>query len=119
MDIDSGQWHLEATMRLRGIREPTVAVRERCLTPEDASNPLRLFGTSIGRRCTFINPRDTGSVMTFEVVCNSKQPMKGSGKVQYRRDAFEGELQAKGESFEARSQVKGRRIGECKEGERK
>ncbi len=114
MDIDSGQWHLEATTQLRGIREPSVAVRERCLTPEDVSNPLRLFGTSIGRRCSFVNPSDTGSVITFEVVCNSKQPMKGSGKLQYRRDAFEGELHAMGENFEARSKVKGRRTGDCK-----
>ncbi len=114
MDIDPGQWHLEATTQLRGIREPTVAARERCLTPEDVANPLRLFGTSIGRRCTFRNPRDTGSVITFEVVCNSKQPMEGSGELRYRRDTFEGELQAKGENFEARSKVKGRRVGECK-----
>ncbi len=114
MDIDPGQWHLEATTQLRGIREPSVAVRERCLTPEDVANPLRLFGTSIGRRCTFTNPRDNGSVITFEVVCNSKQPMKGSGKLEYRKDSFEGEVQAKGETFEARSKVKGRRIGECK-----
>ena len=113
MDIDPGQWHLEATTQLRGIREPTVAARERCLTPEDVANPLRLFGTSIGRRCTFRNPRDTGSVITFEVVCNSKQPMEGSGELRYRRDTFEGELQAKGENFEARSKVKGRRVGEC------
>ena len=114
MDIDPGQWHLEATTQLRGIREPTVAARERCLTPEDVANPLRLFGTSIGRRCTVRNPRDTGSVITFEVVCNSKQPMEGSGELRYRRDTFEGELQAKGENFEARSKVKGRRVGECK-----
>lgn len=114
MDIDPGQWHLEATTQLRGIREPTVAARERCLTPEDVANPLRLFGTSIGRRCTFRNPRDTGSVITFEVVCNSKQPMEGSGELRYRRDTFEGEVQAKGENFEARSKVKGRRVGECK-----
>lgn len=114
MDIDPGQWHLEATTQLRGIREPTVAARERCLTPEDVANPLRLFGTSIGRRCTFRNPRDTGRVITFEVVCNSKQPMEGSGELRYRRDTFEGELHAKGENFEARSSVKGRRVGECK-----
>ena len=114
MDIDPGQWHLEATMQLRGIREPSVAVRERCLTPEDVKNPVRLFGTSIGRRCTFTNPRDNGSVITFEVVCNSKQPMTGSGELRYRRDAFEGELQAKGDNFEARSKIKGRRTGECK-----
>ena len=28
-DIDPGQWHLEATTQLRGIREPSVALRRR------------------------------------------------------------------------------------------
>ena len=114
MDIDAGNWELQATTRLRGIREPTVVVRERCLTEEDARNPLRLFGTSIGRRCTFSNPKDNGSLITFEVVCNSKQPMTGKGAVRYKRDSFEGELEAKGETLDARAQVKGQRKGECK-----
>lgn len=114
MDIDPGNWELQATTRLRGIREPTVVVRERCLTEEDVKNPLRLFGTSIGRRCTFSNPKDNGRLITFEVVCNSKQPMSGKGAVRYQRDSFEGELEAKGESLDARAQVKGQRKGECK-----
>lgn len=110
--IEPGNWELSATTQMKGIREPTNRVRTRCLTSEDARDPSRLFG-STAARCQFTNQTDTGSLLTFEIACDARRPMRGSGSVRYDRDSLEGELEIKGEQFAARSRVTGRRLGEC------
>jgi hypothetical protein len=112
-DIDPGNWELTATTELQGIKEPASFTQTRCLTPEDARDPSRLFGSSPGAGCQFLNRNDTGSVFTFEIECGSPQPIRGSGSVRYKRDSLEGELELKTDIFAARSRINGRRIGGC------
>lgn len=112
-DIDPGNWEIAASTELQGIKEPMTMTQTRCLSPEDARDPGRLFGGSPGAGCQFTNRNDTGSVFTFEIACEGPQPLRGSGSVRYGRDAMEGELELKSDNFLARSRIKGRRIGGC------
>ena len=112
-DIDPGNWELTATTEMQGIKEPASFTQTRCLTPEDARDPSRLFGSSPGAGCQFLNRNDTGSVFTFDIECGSPQPIRGSGSVRYERDSVEGELELKTDTFTARSRISGRRIGGC------
>jgi hypothetical protein len=112
-DIDPGMWELTATTEMQGIKEPTSFTQTRCLTPEDARDPSRLFGSSPGARCEFVNRNDSGAVFTFEIVCNSQQPIRGSGRVRYGPREIDGELELRMDQFSARSRISGRRIGGC------
>ena len=112
-DIDPGNWELTATTGMQGVKEPATLKQTRCLTPEDARDPSRLFGPSPGATCQFVNRQDTGSVLTFEIECSAGQPIRGAGSVRYSRDTVEGELELRTEGFSARSRISGRRIGAC------
>jgi hypothetical protein len=112
-DIDPGMWELTATTEIQGIKEPASFTQTRCLTPEDARDPSRLFGSSPGASCEFVNRNDSGAVFTFEIVCNSQQPIRGSGSVRYGPGEIEGELELRMDQFSARSRISGRRIGGC------
>ena len=112
-DIDPGMWEITADTEVQGIKEPTSLTQSRCLTPEDARDPSRLFGTSPGARCQFVNRHDTGSVFTFDIACDAGQPIRGSGTVRYSKAKIDGELELKTDQFSARSRISGRRIGGC------
>lgn len=112
-DIDPGMWQLTATTEMQGIKEPTSFTQTRCLTPEDARDPSRLFGSSPGAGCEFVHRNDSGAVFTFEIVCNSQLPIRGSGRVRYGPGEIEGELELRTDQFSARSRISGRRIGGC------
>ena len=114
-DIEPGNWELSATIQMEGIREPTSMAQTRCLTAEEARDPSRLFGSSPGPRCEFVNRHDSGSVFTFEIACGAQPQasIRGSGSVRYGRDSLEGELELKVEHFVTRSRITGRRIGGC------
>lgn len=112
-DIDPGMWQLTATTEMQGIKEPTSFTQTRCLTPEDARDPSRLFGSSPGAGCQFVNRNDSGVVFTFEIACNSQLPIRGSGRVRYGPSEIEGELELRADQFSARSRISGRRIGGC------
>jgi len=112
-DIGPGNWELTAVTEVQGMTEPMSFTQTRCLTPEDARDPSRLFGASPGMGCEFVNRNDTGAVFTFEVACSSPQAIRGSGSVRYNRDSVDGELELRIENFATRSRITGRRIGGC------
>jgi len=112
-DIEPGNWEITSSTTVQGIREPTSLVQTRCITPEEARDPSRLFGGSPGAGCRFVNRNDTGSVFTFELSCDAQPPLRGSGAVRYAREALEGELELTAESFAARSRITARRLGGC------
>jgi hypothetical protein len=112
-DVEPGNWEISATTQLQGIKEPTSFVQTRCLSPEDARDPSRLFGSSPGLGCEFTNRNDTGSVFTFNVSCGGQAPIHGSGSVRYSRNSLDGELELKLDDLVTHSRITGRRIGGC------
>lgn len=112
-DIDPGNWEITATTEVPGMQDAASFKQTRCLTPEDARDPGRLFASAPGMGCRFVNRQDNGSVFTFEIACDLPQPVRGSGAVRYGRDSLDGELELKIEDFATRSRISGRRLGDC------
>ncbi len=112
-DIEAGNWEISSSTTVQGIKEPTSLVQTRCITPEEARDPSRLFGASPGARCRFLHRNDTGSVFTFEISCDAQPPLRGVGSVRYGRETLDGELELTAEHFSARSRITARRLGGC------
>ena len=112
-DIDPGNWEITASTEVPGAQEPASFKQTRCLTPADARDPNRLFGSVPGAGCQFLTRSDTGSVFAFEIACDLPQPVRGAGSVRYGRESLDGEMEIRIEGFVTRSRITGRRIGAC------
>lgn len=111
-DLEPGNWEITARTEIQGVKDPKAHTQMQCLTPEDAADPGRIFG-SRGTSCEFLNKNDNGSVITFDVACATQPPLKGSGRVSYSAQSLEGDLELKLEGFSSRSHISGRRLGPC------
>lgn len=116
-DIQEGNWEMTITTSVVGMPGGMAPITQaRCLSREDARDPSRLIGAGAG--CEFSNRRDTGSEITFDVVCSGQVPMSGSGAVRYTAQSVEGTLELSAnmgnQRILTRSQLSGRRLGECK-----
>ena len=115
-DVQEGNWQLTVTASVEGMPGGVAPITQtRCITREDARDPSRLIGAGAG--CQFSNKRDTGSEITFDVVCTGQVPMSGSGAVRYTSQSFDGTLQITADmgnqKLVTRSLVVGRRLGAC------
>ncbi|OAI50116.1 hypothetical protein AYO46_10565 [Betaproteobacteria bacterium SCGC AG-212-J23] len=116
-DIPAGNWEMTLTTSIEGMPGAMAPVTQvRCLTREDAQDPSRLVGSAPG--CEFSNKQDTGSEISFDVVCSGQVSMGGRGVMRYTAQSVEGSLDltanASGQRIVTRSQLSGRRLGECK-----
>jgi hypothetical protein len=114
-DIQAGNWEMTVTTSIEGMPGGMAPITQaRCLTEAEAKDPSRLIGTGAG--CEFSNKQDTGSQITFDVVCTGQVPLSGSGAVRYTAQTVEGTLDvtATNPRIVTRSQLSGRRLGDCK-----
>ena len=115
-DIGEGNWELEITTTMPG--KPAASIKQvQCMTAVDAKDPANLIGGP-GPGCAFNNRKDDGSTFSFDVACTSGAPLTGSGKLQYSREALNGEIvvnMKQGEqSMEVRTLLKAKRLGACR-----
>ena len=115
-DVQEGNWELTLTASVEGMPGNMAPMTQtKCITREDARDPSRLIGAGAG--CQFSNKRDTGSEITFDIVCTGQVPMSGSGTVRYSAQSFDGTMQITADmgsqKVMTRSQVVGRRLGGC------
>src|SRR3954464_7632385 len=96
-DVEPGNWELSMTSTIQGMAVGPI-VKQQCLTAADAADPARVFGPQGGSGCQFSNRRDTGSEMSFDIMCGGQVPMTGNGKVRYSRDTMEADLQLAADS---------------------
>ena len=111
-DLEPGTWEITSRTEVEGVPEPKAITHMHCLKAEDTKDPSRIFGTS-DAGCEFTEKNDTGSVMTFKVVCRMEPPVRGAGSVRYGPHSLNGDLEIRLENFVTRSQITGRRIGGC------
>lgn len=111
-DLEPGYWEITARTEVEGVQDPKAFTHTHCLKAEDAKDPSGLFGAS-GTKCEFTDKTDTGSVMTFKVVCGMEPPVRGAGSVSYARESLNGNLEIRLENLVTRSHITGRRIGGC------
>lgn len=117
--IDPGNWEFTVDSPLQKGPGGEPLVRERCISPEEASDPQKVLAEAATAKCQLANAHDTGSEYTFDVNCpNTRVPVTGSGSVRYKADSFDGQIDLVGEQrgfrLKTRSYVSARRLGPCK-----
>ena len=115
--VEPGNWEFSLESPLRGDGH-TPEVRQRCITPEEASDPQKVLAEVRSKNdCQLSNLQDSGSEYRFDVACNARVPVTGSGAVRYTPTTIDGEIDLVGETrglrLKTRSFVSGRRLGPC------
>jgi hypothetical protein len=113
-DIQAGHWQMTVTTVIEGMPGAMAPITQaRCLTEAEAKDPSRLIGQGAG--CVFSNRQDTGSQITFDVVCTGQVPLSGGGAVRYTPQTVEGtlDLTATNPRIVTHSQLAAKRLGEC------
>ena len=114
--VEPGNWEfsLESPLQNNGAAE----TRQRCITAEEANDPQKVL-TEIRNKnnCQLSNVQDSGSEYRFDVACEAKVPVTGSGALRYTPTTIDGQIDLVGETrglrLKTRSFVSGRRLGPC------
>jgi hypothetical protein len=114
--VEPGNWEFSLESPLQNNNAPEV--RQRCITPEEANDPQKVLA-EVRRKndCQLSNLQDSGSEYRFDVACNARVPVTGSGAVRYTPTTLDGQIDLVGETrglrLKTRSFVSGRRLGPC------
>ena len=120
--LEPGNWEFTVEVHAEGLGafqpKPEPIVNTRCITPEQAADPVKVMGDAGARgACQFSNQRDTGSEYSFDVRCTAPVPVAGSGKMRYSARTIDGDINldgdAQGMRFTTRSHVSAKRLGPC------
>ena len=114
--VEPGKWEFSLESPLQNNNAPEV--RQRCITPEQASDPQKVLEEVRSKNnCQISNLQDSGSEYRFDVACEAKVPVTGSGAVRYTPTTIDGQIDLIGETrglrLKTRSFVSGRRLGPC------
>jgi hypothetical protein len=114
--VEPGNWEFSLESPLQGNANAPV-VKQRCLTPEEASDPAKVLAEAKGSQCQFSNLRDSGTDYKFDLECTARIPFRGSGTVRYTPRTLDGEIDLVGETqglrLKTRSFISGRHLGPC------
>jgi len=114
--VEPGNWEFSLESPLQNTTAPEV--RQRCITPEQAKDPQKVLEEVRKKNnCQISNLQDSGSEYRFDVACEAKVPITGSGAVRYTPTTLDGAIDLVGETrgirLKTRSFVSGRRLGPC------
>ena len=114
--VEPGNWEFSLESPLQNNNAPEV--RQRCLSPEEAQDPQKVLAEVRSKNnCQLSNVQDSGSEYRFNVACDAKVPVTGSGAVRYTPTTIDGSVDLVGETrglrLKTRSFVSGRRLGPC------
>ena len=112
-NIMDGKWQVTTKMEIPGMQMSMPPMTHtQCITQDDyvphSSQP--------GQDCKITKTRVSGDTVTWTMQCRSQEgEMKGTGKVTYRGDSFEGTISMSmaQAGTEMTIYTSGRRIGEC------
>ncbi len=98
---------------MSGVQPPPVTIT-RCMTPQD---PVPDQSTT-DQNCQVIDMNTEGNTVTWKVECDHEgQKMRGSGKMIYHGDHFEGTIDTvmldPDGDMKMTTTVKGKRVGPC------
>ena len=116
LDMQEGKWEITTVMQVPGMPTNMPQMKNtqiQCLTKKDfipqSSQP--------GQECKITDKKIVGSTVTWTMVCkNQGGEMKGTGKITYKGDTFEGTMKMlipRQGDMEITSYISGRRIGNC------
>ena len=114
--VEPGNWEFSLESPLQNNNAPEV--RQRCISADEAKDPQKVLSEVRNKNnCQLSNVRDSGSEYRFDVACEAKVPVTGSGTVRYTPTTIDGAIDLVGETrglrLKTRSFVSGRRLGPC------
>lgn len=112
LNIQEGLWEITVKSEMPG-GEIAPITQKQCLTREDF---IPKGSTHQGEKCKIEDVKIVGNTVTWSHECEAGgAKIKGSGKVTYSGDRFEGTMMMSlpDVNLNIISKMKGRRIGEC------
>ena len=110
MNIEEGRWEITSQVKMQGMTMPPMTFAQ-CITKQNAVPQ----GNSSGQdNCKVSDMKTVGDTVSWTVVC--KEPsgeMKGSGKITYHGDRFEGEVNMDMAGMSMVTEMSGKRTGPC------
>ena len=112
LNMREGKWEITSKMKMAGGMELPSNTTTRCMTKND----IVPQNTQPGQDCVVTDTKADGNTVTWTMTCKGQQgDMKGTGKIVYNGDTFEGEIvmiMSMG-NMKITNKMSGRRIGDC------
>jgi hypothetical protein len=112
--MKDGLWEISTSMEMPGMpyKIPPTTVTH-CYTKEDLKDDQKMVPKQKGD-CKMTDLKYSGSKMTWKMICNGKNPAKGSGEMVFKGPtAYEGTMKMETEGMAMTTKYKARRIGNC------
>jgi hypothetical protein len=122
-DIKPGKWEIKTTVTMPMMPEAKVTTQTKCVTPEEASDPLAAILKE--GNCKVLNKKESGNTIEFEVECDGgmDRKMNGKGHFTANRTTASGKMEMTmnmpqmgdqgGQSMKITQEWEGKRIGNC------
>ena len=122
-DIKPGKWEIKTTVTMPMMPEANVTTQTKCVTLEEASNPLAAILKE--GNCKVLNKKESGNPIEFEVECDGGMDMKMNGKGHFTANntTASGKMEMTmnmpqmgdqgGQSMKITQEWEGKRIGNC------
>jgi len=119
-----GNWEVTMKMEMPGMPMaiPPI-VTTRCITPAEASDPLKAMPNGGGRggrgrgaepKCTTSDYKTEGNKASWSMKCEGTPPTSGTGEITYSENAYSGLMKMDmGEGRGMTMTYSGKRLGEC------
>lgn len=112
VNFKPGKWEITSKMEMPGGMNMPPNTITQCMTKDD----IVPQNTQPGQECVVTETKTFGNTVTWTMECKGQQgDMKGTGKMTYNGDTFEGEMvmiMSMG-NMKITSKMSGRRIGDC------
>jgi hypothetical protein len=117
VNMNPGLWEWTTEMNIPNMPKnipPTV--NKRCLTKED----LVPAGKKAGQECDIKDLKTSKESVSWSMTCTSPQgPVASTGKMFYEGDSAHGEVKVNAQGMAMSSKMSGKRLGPCKQPEKK
>ena len=109
-----GKWQMKFQMEMPSmpVKIPPVTT-EMCVTEEDLKDPQKSLPSDQKGECTISDYKIDGNTVTWNSECPKKK-LKGTGKVTYTADAYEGWMKITMDGQEMTTKYSGKWLGDCK-----
>ncbi|MDJ0857373.1 MAG: DUF3617 family protein [Desulfobacterales bacterium] len=115
LDFQAGRYQITSSIRMPDMPgSPPQTTITRCMTPQDPVPDQSVADSN----CKVLDMKTEGNTVTWKVECRQEgQTMKGSGKMTYAGDRFEGTLDTvmvhPHGNMTMNTTIKGKRVGDC------
>ncbi len=122
-NIKPGKWEIKTTVTMPMMPEANVTTQTKCITLEEASDPLAAIMKE--SNCKILNKNESGNTIKFEVECDGGMGMKMNGKGYFTSNGTtaSGKMELTmnmpqmdgqgGQSMKMTQELEGKRIGDC------